>query len=47
MQSLIAHVRLDSPIGAVPDGADTDDDGLTDEQLGEQAGDLMVAELGI
>ncbi len=47
LQSLIAHVRLDSPIGAVPDGADTDDDGLTDEQLEQQAGDLMAAELGL
>ncbi|MFJ6617331.1 DUF5063 domain-containing protein [Kitasatospora sp. NPDC091335] len=47
LQSLIAHVRLDSPIGAAPDGADTDDDGLTDEQLEQQAGDLMVAELGL
>jgi len=46
LQSLIAHVRLDSPIGAAPDGADTDDDGLTDEQLEQQAGDLMAAELG-
>ncbi|MEU4113428.1 DUF5063 domain-containing protein [Kitasatospora sp. NPDC028055] len=47
LQSLIAHVRLDSPIGAAPDGADTDDDGLTDEQLEQQAGDLMAAELGL
>ncbi|MFB7472950.1 DUF5063 domain-containing protein [Kitasatospora sp. NPDC056184] len=46
LQSLIAHVRLDSPIGAAPDGADTDNDGLTDEQLEQQAGDLMAAELG-
>lgn len=47
LQSLIAHVRLDSPIGAAADGADTDDDGLTDEQLEKQAGDLMAAELGL
>ena len=47
LQSLIAHVRMDSPMGAAPDGADTDDDGLTDEQLEQQAGDLMAAELGI
>ncbi len=47
LQSLIAHVRLDSPIGAAPDGADTDNDGLTDEQLEQQAGDLMAAELGL
>jgi len=44
--SLVAHVRLDSPLGAAPDGADTDDDGLTDEQLEAQAGALMAAELG-
>jgi hypothetical protein len=47
LHSLVAHVRLDSPIGAPADGADTDDDGLTDEQLEQQAGDLMAAELGI
>jgi len=47
LQSLVAHVRLDSPIGAPVDGADTDDDGLTDEQLEQQAGELMAAELGI
>jgi len=47
LHSLVAHVRLDSPIGAALDGADTDDDGLTDEQLGQQAGALMAAELGV
>ena len=47
LHSLVAHVRLDSPIGAPVDGADTDDDGLTDEQLEQQAGALMAAELGI
>ena len=47
LQSLVAHVRLDSPIGAPVDGADTDDDGLTDEQLEQQAGELMAAELGV
>ncbi|MEY9968195.1 hypothetical protein ABIA33_006275 [Streptacidiphilus sp. MAP12-16] len=46
LHSLVAHVRLDSPIGAPVDGADTDDDGLTDEQLEQQAGELMAAELG-
>ena len=33
--------------GAAVEGADTDDDGLTDEQLEQQAGDLMAAELGL
>jgi len=47
LHSLVAHVRLDSPIAAAPDGADTDDDGLTDEQLAEQAGAVMAAELGL
>ena len=47
LHSLVAHVRLDSPIGAAVEGADTDDDGLTDEQLGQQAGVLMAAELGV
>jgi hypothetical protein len=47
LHSLVAHVRLDSPIGAAVDGVDTDDDGLTDEQLSQQAGELMAAELGI
>jgi hypothetical protein len=47
LHSLVAHVRLDSPIGAAVEGADTDDDGLTDEQLGQQAGELMAAELGV
>ena len=47
LHSLVAHVRLDSPFGAPADGADTDDDGLTDEQLEQQAGELMAAELGI
>ncbi|AXI78790.1 DUF5063 domain-containing protein [Peterkaempfera bronchialis] len=46
LQSLVAHVRLDSPLGDIPDGTDTDDDGLTDEQLEAQAGALMAAELG-
>jgi len=47
LHSLVAHVRLDSPINAAGDGVDTDDDGLTDEQLGQQAGELMAAELGV
>jgi hypothetical protein len=46
LQSLVAHVRLDSPLGDIPDGIDTDSDGLTDEQLEAQAGALMAAELG-
>ncbi|MFC5908121.1 DUF5063 domain-containing protein [Streptacidiphilus monticola] len=46
LQSLVAHVRLDSPISAPADGTDTDNDGLTDEQLEQQAGDLMASELG-
>jgi hypothetical protein len=46
LHSLVAHVRLDSPILAAADGADTDDDGLTDDQLAEQAGAVMAAELG-
>ncbi|MBF9070739.1 DUF5063 domain-containing protein [Streptacidiphilus fuscans] len=47
LQSLVAHVRMDSPISAPVDGTDTDHDGLTDEQLEQQAGDLMAAELGL
>jgi hypothetical protein len=47
LHSLVAHVRLDSPINAAGEGVDTDDDGLTDEQLGQQAGELMAAELGV
>jgi hypothetical protein len=46
LQSLVAHVRLNSPITGNPEGSDTDDDGLTDDQLAEQAGAVMAAELG-
>jgi hypothetical protein len=47
LQSLVAHVRLNSPITGAADGSDTDDDGLTDDQLAEQAGAVMAAELGV
>ncbi|GAA2510822.1 DUF5063 domain-containing protein [Streptomyces thermolineatus] len=47
LQSLVAHVRMNSPLGDPPAIADTDDDGLTDEQLGAAAGAVMAAELGV
>ncbi|MFB6614417.1 DUF5063 domain-containing protein [Streptomyces sp. NPDC085524] len=44
LQSLIAHVRLDQPLAAL-DGLDTDED-LTEDDLAEQAGQVMAEELG-
>ncbi|MFI1969781.1 DUF5063 domain-containing protein [Streptomyces cinnamoneus] len=44
LQSLVAHVRLDQPLGEL-DGLDTDAVG-TEEQLAEEAGRLMAAEIG-
>ncbi|GAA0459689.1 DUF5063 domain-containing protein [Streptomyces stramineus] len=43
LQSLVAHVRLDQPLGEL-DGLDTDAD-ATDEQLAEEAGKVMAAEI--
>ncbi|OIV36067.1 DUF5063 domain-containing protein [Mangrovactinospora gilvigrisea] len=43
LQSLVSHVRLDSPLGAVPDGQDTDSV-ADDDQLEQQAGDVMLEE---
>ncbi|MFD9727567.1 DUF5063 domain-containing protein [Streptomyces sp. NPDC059072] len=44
LQSLIAHVRLNQPLAAL-DGLDTDED-LTEDDLAEQAGQVMAEELG-
>ncbi|MEU3408322.1 DUF5063 domain-containing protein [Streptomyces sp. NPDC006670] len=44
LQSLISHVRLNQPLAAL-DGLDTDED-LTEEDLVEQAGQVMEQELG-
>ncbi|MFD3544713.1 DUF5063 domain-containing protein [Streptomyces sp. NPDC058655] len=44
LQSLVAHVRLDQPLAAL-DGLDTDED-LTEDDLAEQAGQVMAEELG-
>jgi len=43
LQSLVAHVRLDQPLDEL-DGLDTDAD-ATDEQLAEEAGRVMAAEI--
>jgi hypothetical protein len=43
LQSLVSHVRLDSPLGAVPDGQDTDS--IDDEALEAEAGAVMQQEL--
>ncbi|MFI1092078.1 DUF5063 domain-containing protein [Streptomyces sp. NPDC020917] len=45
LQSLVAHVRLDSPLDEL-DGLDTDSDGDDEEQLAKEAGRVMEAELG-
>ncbi|WP_078901825.1 DUF5063 domain-containing protein [Actinacidiphila yeochonensis] len=45
LQSLVAHVRLDSPLDEL-DGLDTGSDGADDEQLAVEAGRVMEAELG-
>ncbi|WP_405491372.1 DUF5063 domain-containing protein [Streptomyces sp. NBC_00096] len=44
LQSLVAHVRLDQPLAAL-DGLDTDED-LAEDDLAEQAGQVMAEELG-
>ncbi|MQY15036.1 hypothetical protein SRB5_52130 [Streptomyces sp. RB5] len=45
LQSLVAHVRLDQPLGEL-DGLDTDTDAsLDDGELEEEAGRVMVAEI--
>jgi hypothetical protein len=44
LQSLVAHVRLDSPLDAL-DGLDTDDQPDADEDLAEVAGKVMAAEI--
>lgn len=44
LQSLVAHVRLDSPLVAL-DGLDTDDDSGDEEKLAEEAGRVMAAEI--
>ncbi|MBT2383069.1 DUF5063 domain-containing protein [Streptomyces sp. ISL-11] len=43
LQSLVAHVRLDQPLDEL-DGLDTDAE-ATDEQLAEEAGKVMAAEI--
>lgn len=45
LQSLVAHVRLDSPLDEL-DGLDTGSDADDDEQLAKEAGRVMEAELG-
>ncbi|MEV5507685.1 DUF5063 domain-containing protein [Streptomyces orinoci] len=45
LQSLVAHVRLDQPLVEL-DGLDTDAVG-TEEQLAEEAGEVMAAEIGV
>lgn len=45
LQSLVAHVRLDSPLDEL-DGLDTDTEGDDEEQLAREAGRVMEAELG-
>ncbi|MEV7417775.1 DUF5063 domain-containing protein [Streptomyces sp. NPDC089919] len=44
LQSLVAHVRLDQPLEEL-DGLDTDED-LTEDDLAEQAGQVMAQEIG-
>jgi hypothetical protein len=45
LQSLVAHVRLDSPLDEL-DGLDTGNDADDEEQLAKEAGRVMEAELG-
>ncbi len=45
LQSLVAHVRLDSPLDEL-DGLDTGNDEDDEEQLAREAGKVMEAELG-
>ncbi|MFD3455437.1 DUF5063 domain-containing protein [Streptomyces sp. NPDC058691] len=44
LQSLVAHVRLDSPLDAL-DGLDTDAGADDDERLADEAGRVMAAEI--
>src|SRR5262249_22147226 len=44
LQSLVAHVRLDSPLDAL-DGLDTDSTDGDEEQLAREAGRVMAAEI--
>ncbi|MDX6347180.1 MAG: hypothetical protein QOF84_1970 [Streptomyces sp.] len=44
LQSLVAHVRLDSPLDAL-DGLDTDDNSGDEERLAEEAGKVMAEEI--
>ncbi|CAM5230591.1 hypothetical protein SANTM175S_10923 [Streptomyces antimycoticus] len=44
LQSLVAHVRLDSPLDEL-DGLDTDSNAGGDEELAEEAGRVMAAEI--
>ncbi|MFF5718532.1 DUF5063 domain-containing protein [Streptomyces buecherae] len=44
LQSLVAHVRLDSPLDEL-DGLDTDSDADGDDELAEEAGRVMAAEI--
>ncbi|MFF3564033.1 DUF5063 domain-containing protein [Streptomyces sp. NPDC002574] len=45
LQSLVAHVRLDSPLDAL-DGLDTDAGADDDDRLADEAGRVMAAEIG-
>ena len=45
LQSLVAHVRLDSPLDEL-NGLDTGGDADDDDELAEEAGKVMEAELG-
>lgn len=44
LQSLVAHVRLDTPLDALADGMDTDS-AAADENIEKEAGAVMVAEI--
>ncbi|MFF7180089.1 DUF5063 domain-containing protein [Streptomyces sp. NPDC008121] len=44
LQSLVSHVRLDQPLAEL-DGLDTDED-ITEDDLAEEAGRVMAAEIG-
>jgi hypothetical protein len=44
LQSLVAHVRLDTPLAEL-DGLDTDSDAADDDDLERQAGRVMAAEI--
>jgi hypothetical protein len=44
LQSLVAHVRLDTPLAEL-DGLDTDSDATEDDELERQAGRVMAAEI--